>query len=203
MTPTWTKAGLVGLGTGLLLGLWLARGRPVDPVVLHRIDTVLVDSTASRRVRDSLQQVAISAINRSKLAINEAQRLRRVADSMAHSAIQPAIDRPIDSVTTDTASISMVPQSAYHTLASAYDSLQVAYQAQVEATASLRAEVTLGEQRIGALERTLGEARTELLKTRTPSRWGLGCAGGYGASLMGGVVHASPAIACGVTFRIK
>ena len=184
MTPTWTKAGLIGLGTGLLLGLWLARGRPVDPVVLHRIDTILVDSTASRRVRDSLLAVSVTAQKQARHSHAEAQRLRGVVDSLR---LNPEVQ-----ITT-----------IVDTVLVAYDSLQSAYQSQVEATASLRAEVALGEQRIGALERALGEARTELLKTRKPSRFGLGCAGGYGASLMGGVVHASPAVACGVTFRIR
>jgi len=199
----WLKWLLIGLGAGLVLGLFLARGRPVDPVVLHRVDSILVTGPAEAALRDSVTRVANRANQRATMARSEAARLRRVADSMAQSANLSAIERPIDTVTPDTAPTSMVSQSAYDTLAAAYDRLTDAYAQQGQALALLMTQADRDSARIGSLERVLGEARAELVKTKKPSRWGLGCAAGYGASVSAGVVHASPAIACGVTFRIR
>ncbi len=97
----------------------------------------------------------------------------------------------------------MVLAAAYDTLAAAYTALDSAYQSAMTANAGLRTEVAVAETRIQALERVLGEARAELVRTKKPSRWGLGCAGGYGAAATGGVVRSGPALACGLTFRLK
>ena len=181
----WLKWLLIGLGAGLVLGLFLARGRPVDPVVLHRVDTILVTGPAEAALRDSVTRVVAQATQRADRKAGEAARLRRVADSLR--ALPPTVDTVV----------------AYDTLAVAYDRLSDAYAQQGQALAALMTQADRDSARIGSLERVLAEARAELVKTRKPSRWGLGCAGGYGASLMGGVVHVSPAIACGVTFRIR
>ena len=50
---------------------------------------------------------------------------------------------------------------------------------------------------------SLTEALTDLANTPKPRRrWGLGCAGGYGAVLAAGTVRAGPGLSCGVTFSL-
>lgn len=200
MTPRWLWPVVGAAFAGLLLGLWLGRGRPVDPVVLARVDTVLAEAPAAKAERDSLRNVAEKGVIISAKLATEAARLKRVADSLRQE------NRNVAVVGADTANTrdAIHPDMghAYDTLAAAYTALETAYQAQVEATAHLTASLTLAETRITTLEGALTAARAELVKTKKPSRWGLGCAGGYGASLMGGIVHTSPAIACGVTFRV-
>ena len=59
----------------------------------------------------------------------------------------------------------MVPQPAYDALSAAYDKLSDAYSQQGHALALLMVQADRDSARIGSLERVLGEARAELVKT--------------------------------------
>jgi hypothetical protein len=163
-------------------------------VTLHRVDTVLAESAASLHQRDSLSHVAVQSQRQALKFQGEAHRLRRVADSLRNVVVDTVIVPPLGTI---------VPPLAYDTLSLAYTTLDDAYGQAMVANQSLRAEVFIAETRIQSLERTLGEARGALAKTRTPSRWGLGCAGGYSVAMAGGVAHAGPGLACGVTLRLR
>ena len=200
MTPTpawlWPVAG--GMVIGLIIGLTLGRGRPVDPVVLHRVDSVLSESPAHQAERDSLRMVTVQSQRRAADLQGEAHRLRRVADSLKTHIVAVSPD-----TVKDMSSYPTVPRVAYDTLATAYATLETAYQSQMEATVSLRAEAGLAQLRIATLENTLRTAQAELKRTKKPSRWGLSCVGGYGAVSVSRVVQTGPALACGVSYRLR
>ena len=142
---------------GLAAGFLLFRGKPVDPIVIRHIDSVLVDST--KHVRDSLVVVATRAER-------QARHWRLVADS-AHARVDTAL------VYADTAAALEASQAEAQ-------SLRVALDREMAATAQLMETAHLANDRIVTLSSELWKARQMLNKVRTPRRWGLGCTAGLG-----------------------
>ena len=204
--PPWLWPVAIGLVLGLIVGIGLGRGTPPDPVVIFRVDSVLNESPAIRDSLRSLSREATVSKREASAFHSEAQRLRRVADSLVASG------RPEEATSTigitspvepDSAPVSTVPRAAYDTLAAAFNTLSYAFARQGREVALLAADTVLSRARNATLEATLRIARDELAKTKKPSRFGLGCVGGFGAVSAGGAVRTGPALACGVSYRLR
>lgn len=186
---------VVALLVGGLLGFLLFRGQPVDPVTLFRVDTVLADTTRFQQQVDSAKAEVQKLTTFSYRTKARADQRVRWADSVVNAHDSMAGDSAHSEVT----ATSTVPKAAFDSLRVAYTTLDSAYAAQQQATASLLALTATQDTRIGSLTRSLGEAREALVKTKRPSRVGIGCAGGYGVG--GTPVQPGLAVACGVTWR--
>jgi hypothetical protein len=178
------------LALGALAGLILtgayvrACWKGPDPVVVARIDTVLAEGPAARAERDSLSRLAAEYERLASTRLITARVIKGRADS-ARAAL--------DSATTTRDSLWAALQG-FQARSVEADSLRGALDAQMAATAQLRALAGLSESRIRTLEGALGAARAELGKARRPGRIGLGCTAGYGLKGPDGV--------CGVTVRV-
>lgn len=142
---------------GLAAGFVLFKGKPIDPVVIRHIDSVLVDTT--KHTRDSLVVVATRAER-------QARHWKAIADT-AHARVDTAL------VYADTAAALEASQAEAQ-------SLRVALDRQMAATAQLMETAKLANDRITTLSSELWKARQMLSKVRAPKRWGVGCAAGLG-----------------------
>lgn len=197
--PKWLWPVAVGLVLGLIAGIGLGRGTPADPIVILRVDSVLSESPA---IRDSLRGLSREATISKREASafhREADRMKRVADSLK---VRQNVIVSADSMAMKD-SVAMIPAAAYDTLQAAYWSLSLAAERDSLALVFLTTEASLAESRIATLEATLRTAQAELKRTKRPSRWGVSCVAGYGAVSAGGAVRTGPALACGVSYRLR
>jgi predicted nucleic acid-binding Zn-ribbon protein len=178
------KETIIGALIGLAVGFLLFRGRPASPVVIARVDTVLAESPAAKAARDSLSREA---------AVYEKLAAQRSITASVMKGRADSAQAALDSATTTRDSLWAAVQG-FQARTEEVGTLRAALDAQMVATANLRALAGLSESRIVTLETTLREARAELVKARRPGRFGLGCTGGYGIK--------GPDAVCGLTVRI-
>lgn len=188
MKPWWLA---VAAAVGIVIGYLLFRGKPPDPVIIFRADTVLADSARFLAARDSALKAAKQAEAEARRAHAAASHAVAWADSVANSVPNNGAIVP-DSGT--------VPRVAYDSLRVAYTSLDSAYRYSTERAGRLLAQVVADSSRIAALTGQVTDLRNAYAKTRT-HRCSLGGAVGYGA-VLAGTVRTGPAVVAGVSCKL-
>jgi hypothetical protein len=127
----------------------------------------------------------------------------------ADSDLSSVLDRPrppapvvrvlVDTVAGAIDSSRWVPLSVHVADSLRYDSLSVAARAYRD---SSRALLVRYPRLVAAQDSVIKYQRVLLDHPRPRRRWGLGCAGGYGAASTGGTVRVGPALACGLSYSL-
>ena len=198
----YVAAFLLGLVIGAG-GTWLVVGRGAGYDELR-------DAVRRAQLSDSLARLRIDTLERERDSVATRAATATVLYHETKAALDSVLGLPlrVDTIEVRDSTGALVPirwvrKSDYDTLASRC----LAFRNSCEAKHHADSLLILSERRVGLEWKIRADSLRWVLDNlpipKEPSRWGFGCAGGYGLVVAAGEVKAGPGATCGLTLTFR